>query len=256
MKYFTKNSDTRDGFTLLELTVVIAIIGLVTGAILAGQSFLRQSRLATMMNEAKYYRQAYNLFETKYGGIPGDLPNAQEIWGVAPNCAVNGSAVTSGTCNGNGDGFVTATPENFYVFHHLMRAGLINGTYTGAPGPAGSTQAVTGSNVPASVVDNVSYMFMDIAPGWIFGNSNYFDGYYKHRMVVASKVPGAAGYPLSPFLTPKEMLQLDTKYDDGHPGTGTVRTNKTLTSCVAGIDPATATYLISDQLDCWFLFTE
>src|SRR4051812_19680153 len=60
----------RQGFTLLELSVVIALIGLIAGVVLAGQSFIRRHELRRTLTDANAYTVAIQQFKTKYNALP------------------------------------------------------------------------------------------------------------------------------------------------------------------------------------------
>ena len=237
-------TDGRRAFSLLEMAMVVTIIGLLAGAIIVGQNYVYRAQLTTMVNDAKYYRDALNRFEDKYHSLPGDMPNASAIWQYAGN--------------GDGSGFIsypTNQREFFLVFQHLANAGFIEGAYTGVS-VAGVQGAVPGKNVPAAAIENVGYWFWDLNNDYLSGSTAFFDGYYVHPLVVGMIKSG--DMPFNPFLTPKEAYQIDDKYDDGRPGTGTIRTQHAGSSpeCVAGTNPASATYLGTNLVRCWLIFLQ
>ena len=48
------------GFTLVEMSIVIVIIGLIVGGVVASRSYIRNAELNTIMNESKYYINQFN----------------------------------------------------------------------------------------------------------------------------------------------------------------------------------------------------
>ena len=119
----------KHGFTLLELSIVLVVIGLVIGGITAGQSLIRSADLNNAITDIEKYRAAVANFELKYDSLPGDMSNAQSIW---PSCVDNGS----NSCNGNEDNVINTSSTIFeYVrfWQHLALAGLIEGNYSGIP---------------------------------------------------------------------------------------------------------------------------
>ena len=56
---------TTHGFTLIELAIVLVIIGLLVGGIAGLASYTTNAKLSAMMNEGKFYIDAYNKFQTK-----------------------------------------------------------------------------------------------------------------------------------------------------------------------------------------------
>lgn len=124
-------------FSLVELSIVLVILGLLTGGILAGQSLIRASEIRSVSADLQRLHSAVYSFRDKYMAFPGDMPNATRFWGVR---AGTGSDLTchqtigstTGTCNGDGDGrieFITGDSamfgERFLAMQHLARAGLM-----------------------------------------------------------------------------------------------------------------------------------
>ncbi len=125
-------------FSLVELSIVLVILGLLTGGILTGQSLIRASELRSITTDMNRYVTATQTFRDKYFAVPGDMRNATAFWGVAAGtgsdatCA-NTVSTSAATCNGNGDGviqtFNVAFDEIFLAPKHLANAGLIEGSY-------------------------------------------------------------------------------------------------------------------------------
>lgn len=65
-----KNYNNK-GFTLLELSIVLIIIGLLVAGITAGSSLLRAAKIRAVINESVTYRTAYNAFFSLYNRVPG-----------------------------------------------------------------------------------------------------------------------------------------------------------------------------------------
>ena len=131
----------KHAFSLVELSIVLVILGLLTGGILTGQSLIRASELRSVTTEYQRYITATQTFRDKYFALPGDMNNATRFWGD-DNAACADAAIpngTPGTCNGNGNGGLewagaSATGERFQFWKHLSLAGVIEGTYSGLAG--------------------------------------------------------------------------------------------------------------------------
>src|ERR1700753_1764982 len=61
------------GFTLIELSIVLVIIGLIVGGILTGQDLIKSAEQRATLAQVEKYNTAVNTFRNKFGGIPGDL---------------------------------------------------------------------------------------------------------------------------------------------------------------------------------------
>lgn len=137
------------GFTLIELSIVLVILGLLVGGILAGKSLIRASELRSVSNDISKVQIAVAAFRDRYFAFPGEMTNATSFWGKdAINCnSHTGTAATPGTCNGDGNGSWGngSQWEQFTAWQHMAYAGLWPGSWPGiasiAPG-----QTVAGDN--------------------------------------------------------------------------------------------------------------
>ncbi len=62
------------GFTLIELSIVLVIIGLLVGGILVGRDLIKSSEIRAQIKQFEEFKTAANAFKTKYGYLPGDIP--------------------------------------------------------------------------------------------------------------------------------------------------------------------------------------
>jgi prepilin-type N-terminal cleavage/methylation domain-containing protein len=241
------------GFTLLEMTIVIAIIGLLIGGVLATQSYIRGAEMTTTINEAKYLINAFNQFQQKYGSVPGEMPDAQNYWGSGACPRATGTTYYTYVCNGDGGGYLYFVPsgtnndlETFYAFEHMARAGMIAGAYTGVAGSLGSTDSVPGTNVFAASYKPGAMFFQwyGNASGYLNG-SGYYDGMYGNTLLLAGDVV-ADGYPTNALFTVREASELDNKFDNGKPGTGWMRVRAVNCGDADVTAPTTANYLTTN----------
>ncbi|MBN8543813.1 MAG: prepilin-type N-terminal cleavage/methylation domain-containing protein [Alphaproteobacteria bacterium] len=247
----------RSAFSLVELSIVLVILGLLTGGILAGQSLIRASELRAVTAEYQRYAAAVNTFRDKYFALPGDMANAQNFWGVAhatPATCVTTVGTGTQTCNGDGNGRIdisAGSREPFRAWQHLANAGLIEGTYTGT---------VTLPTWPSSKISNNST--------WGMGNWNYtgslywFDGDYGNVLYNGANNAGTT----IGNVNPSEAWNIDTKMDDGLPAQGKLwgggwgsgmSTAGTFCTTAASSATLTATYLLSNNnKDCMFVWRQ
>src|SRR5688572_10018529 len=96
----------RRGFTLIELSIVLVIIALLVAGVLVGRELIKTSELRSLMTQVDQFKTATYTFRNKYNGLPGDITNAESIWGSDASCPNTPSDTTPKvvTCNGNGNG--------------------------------------------------------------------------------------------------------------------------------------------------------
>jgi prepilin-type N-terminal cleavage/methylation domain-containing protein len=144
--------DNMRGFSLVELSIVLVILGLLTGGILAGQSLIRASELRAVTTEYQRYATATQTFRDKYFALPGDFRDATRFWQRMTNtadCITNSTAAVNaaGSCDGDADAFIEAAAaasqsgEMFHYWRQLALAGLVEGTYSGVAGGGGTNNA-------------------------------------------------------------------------------------------------------------------
>lgn len=248
------------GFSLVELSIVLVILGLLTGGILAGQSLIRASEMRALTSQITRYQTAVYTFRDKYQGMPGDLTTAERFWGTDPDgCPTHAlwQTTKTQTCNGNGSGTINTNPEKFRFWQQLAAAGLIEGSYSGVTGPdnAGSCNAQDhepGYNVPAGKAGNTAFGVHSpnngnyITPGL---TTYWFEGDYTNSLVLGGTY--TACEPINIAFTPEETWNVDMKLDDGKPGMGRIMVRSNGASghpnCTDGnsTQAATAQYLLS-----------
>ncbi|MFM9890379.1 MAG: type II secretion system protein [Rickettsiales bacterium] len=254
---------SRSAFSLVELSIVLVILGLLTGGILAGQSLIRAAELRSVASEYSRYVAATQTFRDKYFAIPGDMRNATAFWGDdntnCPDAAVaNG---IPGTCNGNGDGILAAasangaTGEIFQFWKHLALAGLIEGNYTGISGSGSTIDMTVGINIPKSKLSSGSWgvreSFGSFYPGFA---GDVFAGSFGNMMQMGKSSSPTDNGGL--VLKPEEAWNIDTKLDDGKPATGKVitRAYPTCTNATGVTDYASTYLLTSSSVGCALFF--
>ncbi len=238
---------SKQGFTLLELSIVLVIIALLLGAVMSARSYVRNAALNSLMNESKFYISAFTQFQTRYNAPPGDFDNAAASW--------------TGAGNGDGNGLIAAnggvanTVESYYAWQHLALAGFIQGNYTGAVNANGGATVIGAGapagavgNVPAAVINPAGYYFdhpsqMDgIVPGAAAGD--YPGGVFNNVLRIAGVNGISSSVPNAPFLSSNQLNNLDIKFDDGSANTGNI-VAPTGTACNTA-----AAYAISDAIAC------
>jgi prepilin-type N-terminal cleavage/methylation domain-containing protein len=220
-------SGVESAFTLVELSIVLVIIGLLIGGILGGQELIRSSELNSVAADYTKYKTSVNTFRTKYNALPGDFSTATSYW------------PTGSTANGDNDGIIELYDESYRAWQHLNLSGIVPGNYTGTH--TGNT-SVLGVNSPESKVNGAGWGFYNGPAPWsltIPVRNNLMFG-----------APSAGDVTTSPALTPTDTWNIDRKLDDSRSSTGLMITGST--GCVSGITSADNYVLTTSTKVCAF----
>lgn len=211
------------GFSLVELSIVLVIVGLLVAGAMAGRALLRSAELRAVISEVENYKVQIDNFVTQYEGLPGDISNASAFWSGENNGDNNGRIGSVGTDN----------DEVFYAWRHLMLGRFIVGEYSGGTG-----DAVIGTNVPRSdYFANAGYSVVwDSAPGgWADALGRNFPG---NVVVFATDVTSEDTLE-GAVLAPEDAYSIDVKIDNEQPDYGKVlaENGDGVTGCTTGSAP-------------------
>lgn len=235
------SASRTSGFTLLELSIVLVIIGLLAGGVLVGQDLIKAAELRATTAQYEKFKTALNVFNVKYNGMPGDLyyRNAQRFGFFS-----TGLDGTVGLGDGNrvledpdqSQGVQSGEPLIFW--RHLTDAALVEGRF-------GATLN-NGGDPDGTVVE-------DHVPTAKLGGGNYFmtysDGYTNYFLITGLNSM-AADYTAINRITPNEAYNLDQKLDDGLPISGIVRARGGSDATPGDPNWSTATAASAARGDC------
>jgi prepilin-type N-terminal cleavage/methylation domain-containing protein len=217
------------GFTLIELSIVLVVIGLIVGGILVGQSLINAAGVRATISQIEKYNSAANTFRDKYGYLPGDIPAQPAAqFGLIARGTGQGEGDGNGLIEDGACGLCGAGGEQLVFWVDLSTAGLIDGGFSAANFSTSPGSSATGPTLnlylPQAKVGSGNYVYV-ISGGWgdesgtNSNGSNYFG-----INAVTSLGQGACPQCLwsNPGLTVQQAYAIDSKIDDGLPLTGNV----------------------------------
>jgi prepilin-type N-terminal cleavage/methylation domain-containing protein len=246
------------GFTLIELSIVLVVIGLIVGGVLVGQSLINAAAVRAQITQIEKYNTAVNTFREKYGGIPGDLTVnlANQFGFIVPTSGAGNRGCRDG--NGLLDGgagnetLAALMGENALFWMDLSQAGFVDITpltggstwdsyTTVASGVCSfSTWATNpGTYIPPGKIGYGTYLHVYEVSGYNWFQLAKIAGFNSSGSIVQ-------GSPTIPVI---QAYSLDQKVDDGIPNTGRVQAvyingsqSSTTLAPNAAIDNATTCY--------------
>jgi prepilin-type N-terminal cleavage/methylation domain-containing protein len=190
----------QQGFTLVEIAIVLVIIGLLLGGILKGQEMITQAKIKNVIADMSGVSAAMYGYQDRYRALPGDDKGAAARW-------------STGVAAGTGDGiieglYLAASPaETAEFWRHLRLAGFVAGT--GAEQPFNAVSGRMGVQTGDGT---------DATPGPVMGSA---------AVVGPPAIPAVPGFSslimCSANLPDKIAVSVDAQMDDGVGTAGNVR---------------------------------
>lgn len=174
------------GFTLLEISIVMIIIGLLMTLTLKGRELVENSRVKNLANDFRDIQLALYGYQDRFRALPGDDRNASEHFATAATSNGNGNQIIEGAWN-------APSGEAFYIWQHMRLGNFIRGT--------------TDPNSTLYVPRNASGGTLGITES---GSSPIF-GLRGQFVICSNNIPG------------RLVKQLDRTLDDGNTAGGSLQ---------------------------------
>jgi len=147
----------REGFTLIELTIVLVILGLLAAGVIGASKLISAAKAFGISAEINQHLSAVGTYYVAYNAYPGDDSSA----------IAHLSTTSANALNGNGDakirfgqgGITGNSPtsnEAAEAWNHLSVAKIVNaGTFT----PAATGAKISSTNAVGSKLDGALYSY-------------------------------------------------------------------------------------------------
>ncbi len=106
----------KKGFTLVELSIVLIIIGLLIGGILKGKAMIDNAKIKRVKSDIDSITASIYSYQDRYNYLPGDDVNDR-----------TSDLGASGCTGGNGDGLFSNTTEDTCAWQEMAGAGFVSG---------------------------------------------------------------------------------------------------------------------------------
>ena len=248
------NNRKKTGFSLIELSIVLIIIGLLIAGVTGGASLIKSSELRAVITESRSWSVSVNSFYNQFDALPGDYNKT--LGSLAGGDGDATMEYDNDESVGDGD------YEGRNAWRHLAATNVLDtsiiysGTSTATlPDAADPTSALAVTNfgtlIPASKISSA---------GWDFD----YNTTSTHNVVVLTGAIGASAAATNTLvngtlvatgvITPTDSLSLDSKYDDGIANTGSIRAvepsgNSCFTTTAYDTTTATKACVLSFRVD-------
>jgi prepilin-type N-terminal cleavage/methylation domain-containing protein len=227
---------TQRGFTLLELSMVLVVIGLVVGGVLVGQDLIKAAQIRATVTQLERFNTAVNTFQLKYNGLPGDMADpAASSFGFQPRGQYagegDGNGVIQGVwsnASGMNSGFAQSAGETIMFWRDLSTAqlienGLANASETNIPNVNVTTTSTPNLNayLPQAKIGQGNYIYA-YSSAFNPGTATESTGVNFFGLSAVTEIVNGGDMLSTPALTVQQAYIIDTKIDDGLPQSGRV----------------------------------
>ncbi len=250
----------KQGFTLIELAIVVVVLGILITGIVGGSSIIESSKRQQQLVFFENVNRSALAFKLEYNSIPGDMKDAWDYWG--DDCSTFGGSVgsRSSACNGNGDKVVNSGGWDWYNYSvhkercmfwkHMALADIWKDRYS-------CDGRIMPDNAPINSLNPDTHYVVSAKcpPGNVFTNCDSYDKFIKTKNYLFTSGKDFGGTNPTwircgrfKAFTPKQMKYFDEKIDDGKPQRGKlVVTGTSTSSCASEVATSASPCLTTDN---------
>ncbi|MFZ8864616.1 MAG: prepilin-type N-terminal cleavage/methylation domain-containing protein [Rickettsiales bacterium] len=195
----------KNGFSLIELSIVLIIIGLLIAGVSSGSKLIEQARVNKAVSALRDFKGSYLTFLLTYEKTPGDMNNAVEFFGAT---------TADGGGNGQIEATAAATSESLLAWQHMSLAGVISGTFT-QPADGIQTAGTTG---PKSALNGAC-------------NAPLYNGTVTSNGLQVGTDNNSIDCSATTALLAGTVYKIDNKIDDGIANSGEILATSADAAC-------------------------
>lgn len=147
--------NNKKGFSLIELSIVLIIIGLLIAGITGGASLIKSAELRSVMSEIRNYQTAINAYYTATGALPGNSSSSemsfvqtavawQDLFDEGITDVAPTNSITIADDISSSDGMTSRVKGGYYVLGYNTAMGQnVIFLISGAEDPADLASATT-----------------------------------------------------------------------------------------------------------------
>lgn len=199
-----QNLNKNNGFSLIELSIVLIIMGLLIAGIVGGQSLIESGKTRGIINEIENIKRSVNAYYVAKGRLPGDPNNTGIISGPWLSSFPSDYNFTTNYAQ-------NVTAENA-AFYEMNKEGIFEYDVDTEEYKNNNENNETKKQHVSKIVKNAYYQFAYLEP---IDNDGLFDNLTNKNLLDFN-----INYA-NPSL--KMIKSIDQKMDDGIQKTGNVR---------------------------------
>ena len=212
--------NNNKAFSLIELSIVLIIIGLLVAGITGGQSLIESAKIQSLIKEITEYKQVSYLFQMQKGRLPGDLNNDGKI-GFQSGEVYNNNSFGGNYVSSNRNYGLPSDRVGFFIELYINK--MISFEPKKYTPSTAKLDWNNGGSPKSKISEDSSYQFQ-----WMKtcgNNKTFFKNDFCcdsgcNDFIIHNKTDSAKH-----LITPDLARKLDEKLDDGLYNQGIVRGN-------------------------------